>query len=95
MGKILSIRVSNDYELAELLYEAAGAVFKSIPPASLLQVFDQATYDAWYDENFVDSSDGWNSGAQLYVMPMDSGVPPRRFHDNHTHERAYYQSAGK
>ncbi len=74
MAKILSISIENQHDQAELLYEAACAVFASLPPAHLLTHFNQAEYDAWYDANFEDSSDGWNSGASLYIMSVRPGV---------------------
>lgn len=54
MAKVLEISVSHQFELASLLYEAACSVFKSLPPTQLLTNFDQATYDAWYEDNFSD-----------------------------------------
>jgi hypothetical protein len=61
--RVLEIKALHNPVVAEVLYKAAYAVFKSLPPLHLLVDFDQAAYQAWYRESF-DEEVFW--GPELY-----------------------------
>ena len=64
--KVLQIAASKPYA-ARFLYHAAWHVFLSLPPLMLLEEYEKERYNTWYQANFTDTADGWNSGASLLM----------------------------
>lgn len=64
---ITQITVHNDFEQARRLYNAARAIFSSLPPVEVLENYSDESYRNWYGDNFEDTADGWSDGPMLFT----------------------------